>query len=67
MRIHGDEESVLLVGHEPLFSALAAFLLGSPEVLIDFKKGAMLCVDTHSVRSQPAGILKWYVTPRFTE
>ena len=67
VRIHGDEESVLLVGHEPLFSALAAFLLGSPEVLIDFKKGAMLCVDMHSVRAQPGGILKWYVTPKLAE
>lgn len=65
VRVHSSEESVLLVGHEPLFSALAAFLLGNPNLSIDFKKGALLCVDLHTVRAQPAGILKWYLTPKF--
>ena len=66
VRIHASENSVLLVGHEPLFSTLAAFLLGQPNLAIDFKKGALLCVDVHSVRPQPSAILKWYLTPKFT-
>lgn len=66
VRLHSSEDSVLLVGHEPLFSALSAYLLGQPNLAIDFKKGAMLCVDLHSVRPQPSGILKWYLTPKFT-
>ena len=57
--------SVLLVGHEPLFSALSAFLLGQPNLSIDFKKGALLCVEVYTVRAQPAGVLKWYLTPKF--
>ena len=67
VRIHASEESVLLVGHEPLFSALGAFLLGHPELSIDFKKGAMLCVDVYAPRAQPSGVLKWYLTHKFTE
>jgi phosphohistidine phosphatase len=66
VRIHSSEDSVLLVGHEPLFSALSAFLLGHPDLMIDFKKGAMLCVDLHSVRAQPSGILKWHLTPKLS-
>lgn len=66
IRIHASEESVLLVGHEPLFSALSAFLLGYLNLSIDFKKGAMLCVDVHIVRPQPVGVLKWFLSPKFT-
>ena len=64
IRLHSSEESVLLVGHEPLFSSLSAFLLGFPNLSIDFKKGALLCVELHTVRPQPAGVLKWYLTPK---
>ena len=64
VRIHSSEGSVLLVGHEPLFSSLSAFLLGQPNLSIDFKKGAILCVELYSVRPQPAGVLKWYLTPK---
>jgi phosphohistidine phosphatase len=66
VRVHASEDSVLLVGHEPLFSSLSAFLLGYPELSIDFKKGALLCVEIQTVRPQPAGVLKWYLTPKFT-
>jgi len=66
LRIHSSEDSVLLVGHEPLFSALSAFLLGYPSLSIDFKKGALLCLDLHSVRPQPAGLLKWFINPKFS-
>ena len=65
VRNHSSDESVLLVGPEPLFSALSAFLLGQPNLSIDFKKGALLCVEVYTVRAQPAGVLKWYLTPKF--
>jgi len=65
VRVHESEDSVMLIGHEPLFSGLAAFLLGHPNLLIDFKKGALLCVELLSVCPQPSGILKWYLTPKF--
>jgi phosphohistidine phosphatase len=62
--VHATEGDVLLVGHEPLFSGLAAFLLGWPELAIDFKKGALLCVDVFIVRPKPAGVLQWYLTSK---
>ena len=43
---------------------ISAFLLGFPNLSIDFKKGALLCVELHTVRPQPAGVLKWYLTPK---
>ena len=65
IKAHAGENSVMLVGHEPLFSALSAYLLGQPNLSIDFKKGGLLCVELYTVRAQPAGVLKWYLTPRF--
>src|SRR5579862_4377572 len=38
VRAHRHEESILLVGHEPLFSALASWMLGSTRVAVDFRK-----------------------------
>lgn len=65
IRAHREEESILLVGHEPLFSALGAYLLGAPQLQIDFKKGALLCLEAESFGPQPRGVLKWFVTARF--
>ncbi len=65
IRAHRHEESLLLVGHEPLFSALAAYLMGAPQLHIDFKKGALLCLEAENFGPQPRGVLKWFVTPRF--
>jgi len=52
------------VGHNPLFSELAAFLLGSAEIQIDFKKGAILRVDIENFPARPKGILRWYLTAK---
>ena len=67
IRLHKDVESILVVGHEPLFSALGAYLLGAKEVLIDFKKGAILCLETSHFGAQPRGILKWFLTAKLVE
>ncbi len=64
IRAHSDETSILLVGHEPLFSSLGAFLLGAPELRIAFKKGALLALDMPSVGRRPSGILNWMLTAR---
>jgi len=64
LRLHGEEAQVLLAGHEPLFSALGAFLLGTPSALIDFKKGALLRVDVDSMGPQPRGVLRWFLAPK---
>ena len=64
IRIHRDQASLLLVGHEPLFSALGAFLLGAPEMNIDFKKGAVLAIELASIGQRPRGTLKWMLTAK---
>src|SRR5579885_1621515 len=65
IRAHQPEGSILLVGHEPLFSALGAYLLGAPQLRIDFKKGALLCLEAENFGPQPRGVLKWFVTSQF--
>ncbi len=64
IRVHRDEDAILLAGHEPLFSALGAYLLGVPDLQIDFKKGAMLAIEVHSFGAEPRGILKWMLVSK---
>jgi phosphohistidine phosphatase len=64
IRVHRDEDSVLLVGHNPLFSELAGFLIGSKTAQIEMKKGAILRVDMESFTPHPKGSLRWYLTPK---
>jgi phosphohistidine phosphatase len=66
LRIHHDQPAVLLVGHNPLFSDLARYLLDSPHLRLDFKKGAMMRVDIERLTTPPAGILRWYLTAKLS-
>jgi phosphohistidine phosphatase SixA len=67
IRTHKNEEQILLVGHEPLFGYLAAFLLNSSAMRLDFKKGAILRIDVSQFAAQAHGELKWYLTPKIAE
>jgi phosphohistidine phosphatase len=64
IRAHSAADCLLLVGHNPLFSSLAGFLLGTAEAQIDFKKGALMRIDFEKISLQPRGVLRWYLTPR---
>jgi phosphohistidine phosphatase len=64
IRVHREADSILLVGHNPLFSDLAAYLIGSKTAQIHFKKGAIMRVDVESFLSQPKGTLRWYLTSK---
>ncbi len=57
-------EQILLSGHEPLLSHLAAFLLGAPSLRIDLKKGSLLRIEMDRFGVQPRGVLRWYLTPK---
>jgi phosphohistidine phosphatase len=61
-----EEGSVLLASHEPLMSSLAAFLLGSPGLQVDMKKGALVRVDCERFGPEPRGVLKYMITPAVT-
>lgn len=54
--------SLLLVGHNPLFAHLAAYLLGTPNAQVEFKKGAMMRIDFENPGLKPKGTLRWYLT-----
>lgn len=56
--------AILVSGHEPLLSCLAAFLLGTPSLLIDLKKGSLLRIDMDRLGAEPRGVLRWYYTPK---
>jgi phosphohistidine phosphatase len=64
IRAHRNEEQLMLVGHDPLFSHLGGYLLGSASLKIDFKKGSILRVDFENFPSHPHGILRWYMTAK---
>ncbi|MBZ5727780.1 MAG: phosphohistidine phosphatase SixA [Acidobacteriia bacterium] len=63
IRARKEEASILLASHEPLMSALAAFLLDSPALAVDMKKAALVRVDCDRVAGKPKGVLKWMLTP----
>jgi phosphohistidine phosphatase len=56
------EEAILLASHEPLMSSMAAFLLSSPALQLDMKKGALARIDCDHFGPAPHGILKWMLT-----
>ena len=64
VREHADEPSILLAGHEPLFSAAVAYLLGSTRSMVHFRKGALVRIDLDANRSIPEGILQWMITAK---
>jgi phosphohistidine phosphatase len=64
LREHRHEPSVLLAGHEPLFSSAVAYLLGSTREMVHFRKGALVRIDVESLGQEPTGVLQWMITPR---
>ncbi len=64
IRVHKDEARILLAGHEPLFSRLTAYLLGSPNLEVDFKKGAIACIELDRFPAEPHGVLRWLLTSK---
>jgi phosphohistidine phosphatase len=67
IRTHRDQDSLLLTGHNPLFGHLAGYLLGHPDLKMDFKKGALLRVDIESFGAEPRGVLRWCLTAKLAE
>ena len=66
VRLHSDQECLLLSGHEPLFSAAAAYLLGCPELRIDFPKAGLLRADVEGFGTEPRAVLRWLIAPSLT-
>ena len=64
LRNHRHESALLAAGHEPMLSASAAFLLGTPALQIDLKKAGLLRIDLDHWGARPQGVLRWMLTPR---
>jgi phosphohistidine phosphatase len=59
---HGPAESVMVVGHEPDFSATVAELIGGGDIVM--KKGGLARVDV-TAPAAGGGQLVWLLTPPF--
>lgn len=58
-----NEAALMLAGHEPMLSATVAYLLGTPSLVLDFKKGALVRLDCDRFDGPPHATLKWILTP----
>jgi len=58
---HAGVDEVVIVGHEPDFSALVGDLVGGAAIAL--KKGGLACVELTSA-SAPAGELLWLIPPK---
>ena len=67
IRRRGEEPSILLAGHEPLMSAMTAYLLGCPALQVEMKKAALVRIDCERLAREPRGVLKWMLTPAVSE
>ena len=62
--LYRGSESIVLVSHEPLMGRCVGFLLNAPELLVDFKKGAVVRIDIEQIGVRPRGILRWMIVPK---
>ena len=56
--------SIIISSHEPLMGRCTGYLLGYPDLLVDFKKGAIARIDVQQFGIQPRGLLKWMLVPK---
>src|SRR5271169_2096106 len=63
IRSRQDEMQILLAGHEPLLSQLAAYLLSTPVLQIEMRKATLVRIDLDRFAPDPRGILKWMAPP----
>lgn len=66
IRMYREERQLLLASHEPLLSQSVAFLLSSPSLAVDMKKGGLVRIDVERLGPEPSGLLKWYLVPKLT-
>jgi phosphohistidine phosphatase len=64
IRLHRQAGEVLVSGHEPLLGQALSYILGAPSLQVDFKKGAIACVQVDHFNARPRGVLRWMITPR---
>jgi phosphohistidine phosphatase len=58
-----NETEILMAGHEPLMSQLAAYLLDSPALQVQMRKATLVRIDVERFTGSPRGVLKWMLPP----
>jgi len=64
LRKFSSESSVMLVGHEPLLTQFAAFVLACPMLDLKLKKSGFIRIDVEDPQAkQPAGTMRALLAP----
>ena len=63
LHLMSDFESILLVGHEPLWGRLYSFLLDSPSLSVHVRKGSLGLIELNAGSRAPRGTLEWMLPP----
>jgi len=62
---HSQLENVMLVGHNPLLSDLAAYLMShSTHMNVDLKKSGMVAIEVERIPPKDPGTLLWMMTAK---
>lgn len=66
LRVSGEVQSLMLVGHEPDLGELAAYLVsGAPaQGTFAFKKGGAAAIEVGELPPRTGGTLHWFLTPK---
>jgi phosphohistidine phosphatase len=64
IRTRRDETAILIAGHQPMLGSAVAWLMGTPTVEVEMKKGALARIDVDRFGPKPQGVLRWLLTPR---
>lgn len=57
-------DHIMVVGHEPDLGYLASALLGSEHPILEFKKGALCCIEVSNLPPRRSGKLHWHLQPK---
>jgi phosphohistidine phosphatase len=60
--VYRQSGALILVGHEPLFSALIAYILGCKDMAVEMSTATMVSIEVPNPGLQPTGILRWVLT-----
>ena len=64
MAKYKNAEALVLVGHSPDLERIAASLLGTPQRLLEFKKGGICAIELDALPLKRPGSLLWLLTSK---